>query len=1242
MMEQPWNQNFKHAHVKYALRWLFNALDPDVRNQELQITPQVYPPGPSKNQCSTILCSERPHPVFIIPDPTPEERAKAKAIHATKRAMKHTREVYLSLKTPGGPLTKHSFSMAVRHPAKPKRRHIGWNSHSRELYTDSSDVHPDHCRHHHQSWSFPGPLGGTSLVKLGFVNLPVSPQKKMTIFSPDYDDLSPLPPHFLNTSSVNDTSHEQYHLDPEAYALAMASDMENIVTAPHRRIYSYNPLLTFSSYIDDYLAESMQQEGRRDTILQKHCPSCRSTQISLRCITCRDVRLFCPVCMVALHAACLTHIIQHWNGAYFEKVRHIIGEVCPHPRPAFGDHFMIIDTNGIHNVTLNFCNCIHERPLASQLQHAWLFPTTGREPHTAVTTAALEQFQMLTFMGKISTYEYYYSLVRLTDNTNTKTPSLKRAGISNDPGGWKNAKLASCAVECLACLQPGINIPKVINPNDPDAWLYTLYLGMDGNFCLERFDVSSEDKDPGLGGGLAYCVDTTIFHQHLQDFDKCIIQPSSTCSNHEAMKGDNRMRNWTQDLAASGVGGVVCTQHELKLPLSMVDLRVGETQVKMDFGYLSAIKCFDGIPWVVTSYNIACQWSINLDKCIEIYGDHMRPQIPNSLYLVPKFHLPGHIEECQEKYCMSFHTKFTKSLPQQDVAKWTEIVEAWEADRTKLNPFARTVANKTEAAMHLQLAQEDAQDELAGLDSDEFHTTSPKDMILQGIQLEGSQRRIAWLNKDLGLHSTDLQRAQVLEKSNHLCRHIESWFIIQEVHMPMAYKDSDTNVLTQKKWLKCHKITQDLNTRITQAKQYYRDVRKRLLVLSEVLGERSWQAQLCILEDSDVIGRCHGYGILHILGTCPAVSKNVCVLNGARHVHEPTNGEKNQTLDYEADLWLSRASSTSMGGSLIQAGEGAAAYAKCQASIRKSICELFEKKWLYANQYIALGETDESPSPILSEIRSVMIFQFMPALVAHRLIWTGYTRWRSAISAIEIIVLDVAAPESAVWEEWGLGPEGYLTRRDPVSHGAILSQFLDLSVAVGWYGALMMRAGAIRVAAPGEERHNDFGTSFVREMGEGGRGGVVVVAHFGDTLRSRFLRRGSVGMADTGVVAVTSLSESRSASSAVSSRHPIKRIYYRLHQVILLLGIRIASVYGREMLIEELVVAEMMRRIPDEGVLGPETRYPYDGGFIYSLSLGRNAVHISDRKPEEEIRCSGGRLYSKREVILVEEFMVLQ
>ncbi|KAK0492135.1 hypothetical protein EDD18DRAFT_1080005 [Armillaria luteobubalina] len=34
----------------------------------------------------------------------------------------------------------------------------------------------------------------------------------------------------------------------------------------------------------------------------------------------------------------------------------------------------------------------------------------------------------------------------------------------------------------------------------------------------------------------------------------------------------------------------------------------------------------------------------------------MAPPLCCKLYLVPKFHLPGHIKNCQEKFCMSFHS----------------------------------------------------------------------------------------------------------------------------------------------------------------------------------------------------------------------------------------------------------------------------------------------------------------------------------------------------------------------------------------------------------------------------------------------------------------------------------------------------------------------------------------------------------------------------------------------------------
>ncbi|KAK0499339.1 hypothetical protein EDD18DRAFT_1349521 [Armillaria luteobubalina] len=48
------------------------------------------------------------------------------------------------------------------------------------------------------------------------------------------------------------------------------------------------------------------------------------------------------------------------------------------------------------------------------------------------------------------------------------------------------------------------------------------------------------------------------------------------------------------------------------------------------------------------------------------------------------------------------------------------------------------------------------------------------------------------------------------------------------------------------------------------------------------------------------------------------------------------------------------------GGAFIMAGEGAAAYAKHQTAIRVTIQSSFEHKWCYVEDWIALGETDET------------------------------------------------------------------------------------------------------------------------------------------------------------------------------------------------------------------------------------------------------------------------------------------
>lgn len=105
-------------------------------------------------------------------------------------------------------------------------------------------------------------------------------------------------------------------------------------------------------------------------------------------------------------------------------------------------------------------------------------------------------------------------------------------------------------------------------------WLYTLYIAIDANFRLRRKDVSSEEKDPGLSKGFAYLVDDTAFREYLKEYLDLIIEEKSTCSTHDAIKSASIRGG--RGIAASGLGAVVCSRHDMRLPVAAGDLHKGE------------------------------------------------------------------------------------------------------------------------------------------------------------------------------------------------------------------------------------------------------------------------------------------------------------------------------------------------------------------------------------------------------------------------------------------------------------------------------------------------------------------------------------------------------------------------------------------------------------------------------------------------------------------------------------------
>lgn len=118
------------------------------------------------------------------------------------------------------------------------------------------------------------------------------------------------------------------------------------------------------------------------------------------------------------------------------QLGHPIGEKCLNPEQAADDNFTMISGHGIQSIGIDFCGCgKSSQDHIIQLLQARLFPATIKYPTMAATFDCLETFEKLTYVSKISAFEFYHTASRLTDDTGTNTPkvSLYRAFPSTYP-----------------------------------------------------------------------------------------------------------------------------------------------------------------------------------------------------------------------------------------------------------------------------------------------------------------------------------------------------------------------------------------------------------------------------------------------------------------------------------------------------------------------------------------------------------------------------------------------------------------------------------------------------------------------------------------------------------------------------------------------------------------------------------------------------------------------------------------
>jgi len=236
--------------------------------------------------------------------------------------------------------------------------------------------------------------------------------------------------------------------------------------------------------------------------------------------------------------------------------------------------FTIVHTNGIHRVDLAYCGCTEAGNHGSRVQQLLrrrLFPATTLDPQTACTFSLLKSAQLLSLQSKLSLYDYYLCIEKLTDATGTadvnvgQIPTLpkpnkltslkdrykaflrtlrmwrhlrmtKRGGRSYDHSGIGGTSAGELAVLCPACPIPSVNLPPNwrtagkadeyvdLSYDSPSSWirysrfLYYQTFGVDACFRFKRRQISSYEKDPELGPGYAYLVAWDSYSEYLRHF----------------------------------------------------------------------------------------------------------------------------------------------------------------------------------------------------------------------------------------------------------------------------------------------------------------------------------------------------------------------------------------------------------------------------------------------------------------------------------------------------------------------------------------------------------------------------------------------------------------------------------------------------------------------------------------------------------------------------------------------------
>ncbi|KAN0094398.1 hypothetical protein V8E55_002685 [Tylopilus felleus] len=365
---------------------------------------------------------------------------------------------------------------------------------------------------------------------------------------------------------------------------------------PHTKTYN-DYLQEWLNYKEEFLECLLQMEAPPNP---RECSNCR-IEGTYTCSDCFSWPMFCTACCQNEHQRLPFHWIEQWTGSFFEESSLTLqisyklylghnGHPCleansndkcsgseNHNEPMQGhvhstnlddeqawmdidaipfDYLILVDTSGVHFITVRYCSCSGVPDHYLQLLCASLYLTTILRPRMVFSFRVLNDFIRDNLECGTSSMNYYSNLQQITSNV---FPHVIPQG--------------ELVLFCPACPQSRINLDQ--NEVEHQSCKFTRSFIMDVR----------------LMDGLGYMVGRENYKAYL----KATHHPlkASTCNNHQAV---NQANTGHRKLEATSIRATACTWHGCFVPHTIVDFQKGERQVNMDYSLAHALgHNMDGI-----------------------------------------------------------------------------------------------------------------------------------------------------------------------------------------------------------------------------------------------------------------------------------------------------------------------------------------------------------------------------------------------------------------------------------------------------------------------------------------------------------------------------------------------------------------------------------------------------------------------------------------------------------------------